>query len=310
MGIEYEIVSYDKIKDIRIMLAEIGYRVIHEHKDYEVFAVLQGRAKIRLSTSEFYVSDGSIAVFNSRQPHEIDAEGGKVTAIVVQFSPFLCREYYPHARRLKFINENVSGFVSEELNCKIMNHICSMAMNYFGDDRIFEFKCLRDIMQLLVLLSENLPCEYLSPEQDHSRVSKEAKINKIITFLDTAYQSAVHLEDAAKLVGLSPAYLSHFFTKSIGISFQEYLNNLRFEHALRQLDRKLSLRDIAEGSGFSDPKYMTKMFVKKTGMTPSEYRARFREIKSRRRRKSDIKPMQLFYSEEESLRFIRAYINK
>lgn len=308
MSVEYEIVSYNKIKDIKITLSNISSRVYHEHKDYEVLAVLRGRAKISVSSSEFYVSDGSIAAFNSRQPHKIDAEGGQIIAIIIQFSPYLCREYYPHARRLIICNENVSSSIDKKLNREIMDHICRTAMNYLRDDRIFEFKCLRDIMHLLVLLVENLTCEYLSPEQFHNRVSKEAKINAITSFLDTKYQYPIYLEDVAKLVEMTPAYLSHFFTKNIGISFQEYLNNLRFEHAFRQIDRKLSLRDIAEGSGFSDPKYMTRMFVKKTGMTPSEYRARYKEIKNRKRQKTDRKPMELFFSEEESLELIRAYI--
>lgn len=308
MSLEYEIVPYDKIKDIKITLADISCRPYHEHKDYEVLAVLRGRAKIRVSTSEFYVSKDSIAVFNSRQPHKIDAEGGQVTALTIQFSPFLCREYYPHARRLIFSNENVSSAIDKKLNGELMDHICRTAMNYFRDDRLFELKCLRDIMHLLVLFAENLPCKYISPEQYHRRVSKEARINAITSYLDTKYQHSIRLGDVAKLVEMTPAYLSHFFSKNIGISFQEYLNNLRFEHALRQIDRKLPLRDIAEGSGFSDPKYMTKMFVKKTGMTPSEYRNRFKKIKKRQRQKAEKKPNGYSYSEEESLKLIQEYL--
>jgi AraC-like DNA-binding protein len=291
-------------------LVDISYRRYHVHNDYEIFAVISGSAKIRMSTSEFHIKEGSFAVLNSRAGHEVDAEGSQVRAIVIQYSPYFCREYYPHARRMMILNANGSASVDAAKNTEIMSHICSMALHYFGVDRLFELKCIEALAHLLIFIAENLPCEYLNPEQHHNRISKEQKIDTITSYLDSKYQYPVRLDEVAKLVGMTPAYLSHFITKNLGFSFHDYLNNLRFEHALRQIDRDLPLSDISNGSGFSDLKYMTKAFVKNTGLTPTQYRERNQEVKNQERRRSMRETTQFVYSEEQSIQLIHDYLQK
>jgi YesN/AraC family two-component response regulator len=53
--------------------------------------------------------------------------------------------------------------------------------------------------------------------------------------MKTHYQHPIRLEEVAKTVGMTPAYLSHFISKNLGVSFQDYLTSLRFEHALRMI---------------------------------------------------------------------------
>ena len=310
MSTEHETILYRKIKHINIMVVDINLRTYHEHSDYEVLAILRGKARIRLSTAEFMLPAGSFAVFNSRMAHEIESDGGQATALVIQFSPYFCREYYPHARRMMIKDANVSNNLNDAQIKGFMLHICKMALHYVADGRLFGLRCLEDLMHLLILMTEELPCEYLNPEQHHSRISKEHKIDTITSYLDSKYQYPIRLEEVAKLVEMTPAYLSHFITKNLGVNFHDYLNNLRFEHALRQIDRDLPLGDISNGSGFSDLKYMTKMFLKKTGMTPAEYRHRNEEVRNRQRRKSVQEQSQLFLSEEQSLALINAYLEQ
>ena len=98
-------------------------------------------------------------------------------------------------------------------------------------------------------------------------------IRSVLSYLDENYRYSPRLFDIAKAEGVTPTYLSHIFTEKLGISFQEHLGNLRFEHAMRLIyDNGLSISEVASESGFSDQKYMTKMFRAKLGMTPHEMR--------------------------------------
>jgi AraC-like DNA-binding protein len=306
----YESVWYDKIRHIHITLADINYRDYHEHNDYEVFAVIGGRAKIKTNTREFQVAEGCFAVFNSRAAHQIDARECPVVALVVQFSPYFCREYYPHARRMMVRNANAADSIEKDQRKRIMAHICRMALHYFGSDRLFELKCIEDLARLMVLIAEHMPCEFLNPAEHHSRISRAHKIDKILSYLETRYQHPIRLEEVAESVNMSPAYLSHFVTKNLGIGFHDYLTDLRFEHALRMIDRDLPLGDISAGSGFSDLKYMNKAFTKKTGMTAAQYREKFKDLKIQRGKKDRRDPGQVIYSEEQSKGIIKAYLNE
>ena len=102
---------------------------------------------------------------------------------------------------------------------------------------------------------------------------KVQRMSRMLSFLEENHQMQVRLQDLARQEGLTPTYVSHFFSESFGITFQDYLNNIRFERAMGLLrGTAMSVRDIALSSGFSDPKYLNKIFLQKMGCTLMAYR--------------------------------------
>ncbi len=85
------------------------------------------------------------------------------------------------------------------------------------------------------------------------------------------------LNAAAAHVFVSPTYLSILFKKKLGITFIDYLINLRLEKA-KQLLRDTAKRtyEVASETGYGDPQYFSVCFKKFTGLTPTEYRAQHR----------------------------------
>ena len=78
-------------------------------------------------------------------------------------------------------------------------------------------------------------------------------------------------------ISVSPAYFSTTFKKETGLSFVQYLTNVRLEKAkelLKNTDAKTY--EIAEKTGFSEPNYFSFIFRKNIGMSPSQYRATHR----------------------------------
>jgi len=74
-----------------------------------------------------------------------------------------------------------------------------------------------------------------------------------------------------------PAYrLSAYFNGSIGVSFPEWLNAVRIEHVQYLLKNQpdTSILDISLEAGYASKAVFNKQFLKRTGMSPSEYRAR------------------------------------
>ena len=68
-------------------------------------------------------------------------------------------------------------------------------------------------------------------------------------------------------------YLSHLFKDTLGISFQDYLKQKRFEYACNLIaTTQRKILDISISSGFSDVRYLTKLFQERFGCTPKEYR--------------------------------------
>ena len=84
------------------------------------------------------------------------------------------------------------------------------------------------------------------------------------------------LSTVADVVHLSPNHFSTIFSQECGITFIEFLTNVRVEAAkklLKETDMKGS--DIAYDCGFGDPHYFSFIFKKTTGMSPREWRGSY-----------------------------------
>ncbi len=79
-------------------------------------------------------------------------------------------------------------------------------------------------------------------------------------------------------VGLSPAHVSQIINERMGLSFYDMVNGYRVEEAKRRLvDPKAGhLKILAVGLevGFRSKAAFNRVFKLKTGLTPSDFRAR------------------------------------
>lgn len=87
------------------------------------------------------------------------------------------------------------------------------------------------------------------------------------------YCLGITLEEIADKLHVSEEYLSTIFKKETGASFSETIRTYRINHAKLLLKTsKLKINDIAHLSGYSDGKYMSRVFKEYTGLSPNEYR--------------------------------------
>jgi len=86
----------------------------------------------------------------------------------------------------------------------------------------------------------------------------------------------ITLEQAAALLGEKATTISHRLRRKLGMSFSEYVAQLRIEKAKESLRRtKLTATEVARRVGFSDQSNFGKTFRHLVGMSPLEYRRRF-----------------------------------
>ncbi len=84
------------------------------------------------------------------------------------------------------------------------------------------------------------------------------------------------LEDTAKLLKISPAYLSRLFKKETGMPFGDYVNKLKIEEAASLLlYTEYSDTEISALLGFSSQSYFIKVFRKFIGTTPKKYKKQY-----------------------------------
>ena len=98
-------------------------------------------------------------------------------------------------------------------------------------------------------------------------------IENIKIYMERNYQKNLTQEVISYLFYINRSYLSTLFKARTGEKFIDYLNEIRIRKAkelLRSTDRKMY--HIAKSVGYDNVKYFFRIFKKKTGQTPEQYR--------------------------------------
>lgn len=99
-------------------------------------------------------------------------------------------------------------------------------------------------------------------------------INKIIELTEENFKdNSFSINTVAEELGYNTKYLSHIFKEKSGVTYSEYLRDLRIKYAISLFDHGIdSVKNVAALSGFSDPLYFSTVFKKCVGVTPKEYK--------------------------------------
>ncbi|WP_416294710.1 helix-turn-helix transcriptional regulator [Paenibacillus illinoisensis] len=105
--------------------------------------------------------------------------------------------------------------------------------------------------------------------------TKDPVISFVLDYLNHHYGEDINLNLVADKLNLTPGYLSSIFKEKTNINFSEYLNNLRVERAKELLvNVDLRIQDIAMQVGYQNVNSFIRMFKRRYGLTPGEYRKR------------------------------------
>ncbi|MGN1141331.1 MAG: helix-turn-helix domain-containing protein [Oliverpabstia sp.] len=132
-------------------------------------------------------------------------------------------------------------------------------------------------------ITELIVCRNRAVEQLTTEVAK-VKASKRVTYVDGVmeyvqqhYKEKIYLEDVADRLGVTTTYLSRLFKRETGESFADYVVRVRVERAANLLIySEESISYIAEYVHFPNQSYLGKVFKKVKGMTPKEYRNKFK----------------------------------
>lgn len=96
-------------------------------------------------------------------------------------------------------------------------------------------------------------------------------------YIDRHYREKIYLDEIADTFGISSSYLSRMFREQTKMRFQDYIVQVRIEHAANLLIySEESIAGIAEYVNFPSQSYMGTVFKAYKHMTPKEYRDRFK----------------------------------
>ena len=105
-----------------------------------------------------------------------------------------------------------------------------------------------------------------------------ARINKIVQFVEKNYHHKISLEDVGELVGMSASSVSRFIKQRTRHNFWDYLNGFRIDRAAQMMiETEHTISEISYACGFNNISNFNRVFRERIGTTPSDYRNKFKE---------------------------------
>ncbi len=265
---EIEVVQYSKIEGMTAFFNNVAYRSAHLHSEWELVWIIENSMGIKCDGDYFVANKGDLVLFSPSLVHEFKSIDKGCTFMCLQVSP----AFLGLSSHLVSNSVHPADFLSAEEISKIRICLFNMMRLYTSQDNLYQPYCKGKSSLIMYSILSKMPLSMLSDEESSARSRKSERLVRLIDFIDANYMHKVRLGDFAKAEGLTMCYMSHFIQSTLGQSFQDYLNTVRFNHACTMIARGCSkMSDIYKESGFSDYKYFVKTFVEKCGKTPDEY---------------------------------------
>lgn len=267
---ELEIVRHANMNYLEIFLVEMTARQPHGHDDMEIGILLEGEMTLTLEHEQCELKKGDIYIINRYQMHSFYNNEGKNLILAFQIHTDFYRRLNQQLKYLRFESNIIR---SGSLHQTLTDRLLACADCYFSESPFFEIKASSLLLDALYLLLQQGAYTITSDQEYHTAQKNSRRINRITEYISEHYQEPISLHTIAEMENITTYHASHFITQTLGMSFQEYLNNIRFDHALQLLSQTdFSITDICMETGFSSSRYLNRMFEKNLGCTVKEYK--------------------------------------
>jgi len=266
---DFEIVSHSSLSFLEIFFVEMHSRGAHGHSDIEMGIVLKGEVTLFIDNEVYELKQGDIYYTNRYQIHALSTRTDFSMILVMQVSRKFYKNMDPTLEFL-FMQENVIR--NQAARMRLADKFFELADTYFGESELYALHSARLLIEITEMMADNVPHTVKSEQESQSARANSRRINRMTEYIEEHYAEKLTLDDIAALDHISPYHASHFFKEMAGMSFQDYLNQVRFEHAIQLIHSSdLKLIDICMETGFSSTRYLNQMFEKNYGCSAKDF---------------------------------------
>lgn len=262
---------------ISVRYLEVTNYPLHWNKAVTIIWALEGDLMINVENESYRVREREVEVVNSDEVFEVRSVDGVAKILILEFDLNYFSRYYKDATDM-FFYTNLPGDDIEDERYQTMKLIISkIAFEYIYKLDDYEDQIEDGLLALFFHLVNNF--HYLFSEEESLKDDEELlnRYHRIVKNMSNNYMEKISLSDIAKDEYLSTQYLSTKIKEIFGKSFNEYLNMIRAEEATKLLlDSDYNISEISVEVGFSHIRYFNKHFKLNYGMSPMEYRKKYR----------------------------------
>ncbi len=144
------------------------------------------------------------------------------------------------------------------------------------------FYAARELMTILYELSKQDGARELASSA-FAKVEAQSdsrRVLKVKNYIEEHYRDELRLGQLSNMVGMTDSAFSRFFKQRTGKNLNEYIVDVRLGHAARLLvDTTHTVAEICYETGFNTVCNFNRLFKKRKGCNPTEFRDKYRKTK-------------------------------
>jgi len=239
---------------------------------YNIGYLISGDRRTITPTQSYTYRAGDVSMVPPFLYHRtLSGSDSPYIGYLIKFTPQFIQPFLENVGRTIFddlYEEKVCHF-TEAVSLRIRNMFEEMRQEYEKDSPYKEFILQGMLFRLFTTIWE----ERLTVEGNYFKSPLSEPILNAIYRMEKDYALGLTLEEVAVEVGFSAAHFSRVFHAQLGMSFTDYLSNVRMQHVKELLIRtNKSITEIALNTGFCHGDYLATQFKRKVGMTPTQFR--------------------------------------
>ncbi|MDF2926554.1 MAG: hypothetical protein K0R57_5468 [Paenibacillaceae bacterium] len=268
-------------------------RVVHAHEHFQLTYVKMGCCVHHIRDKQAVLVKGDFFSVPPYLEHILlPMEGMEFEAVDIDFMPSIINESMQDLSHLEHFFDfayiqplvSVDDQLLPKLNISSGNQqaiealLESMKREAVEQQHGYRLAIKADLLKLLVIAGREFSNYRAGARQRQSIGTHRNAFYEALSHVAEHYTENHRLEDIAARAFMSVSHFSNVFKLVTGTSFIDYLNDIRIAKGMELLNNSgAGIGEIGFMVGFNNLGHFNRMFRKKTGMSPSQYRKHVRE---------------------------------
>lgn len=256
-----------------------AYTPPHWHKAVELLLFVKGRVTCNFENAEIHFKPGDMFIINSHEVHETKCSRN-ARYLVIHIDPSTMLRFVPTFDQFRFSllfdpEDQAKAMAYEQLRVHMKE-----ILRQTTDETDITYKLDRQarLFAVAALLVKHFS-KPMQMEETRLQRSDMSRLEPLLEHIQLHHGEELPLDEAVDFMGLNKEYFCRLFKKNMGVSYLQYVYQVRTTAVCRDLElTEDPIGEIAERHGFRDPKMLNQYFREIYGCTPSEKRKFFREV--------------------------------
>jgi AraC-like DNA-binding protein len=248
----------------------------HAHESYEIYYLFAGQRKYYIQDRVYLIGQGDLVFIPKHALHRtLDVGNPTHERIMMHINDTFLEECFGTDCVMNWLTPFDKDFPTVRLKAddrrliEGLLHRMTSELKDQPEGHVVYLKAL--IMEFLLNLRRCL--HKYDQTEPVTNAPLHRKIYEIANYIQDNHMEQLTLSYLSERFYISTYYLSRMFKETFGISFIEYLNQVRIKKAqqlLRETERKVL--HVSESVGFENIAHFGRVFKQATGLSPTGYR--------------------------------------